>query len=214
MNQISSDELGAKAYQRVRSMILSGRLPAGKKIVQDRLAEKLGISRTPLRSALQRLEGESLVQSIPRRGMIVREFSQEQVIDFYDCRIALESMAVRLFTSRVSVAELKVLAELFVPFQTGDIDENAYRRADSKFHDFIAQNCGNDMLRRLFVSGHLLVCIDLIGLVRPPAETLPEHLAIIEAITQGDADQAESLIRSHLLISQNLVRQRLHEPRP
>ncbi len=60
MNQISSDELGTKAYTRVRSMTLSGRLPASKKIVQDRLAEQLGISRTPLRSALQRLEGESL----------------------------------------------------------------------------------------------------------------------------------------------------------
>ncbi len=70
------------------------------------------------------------------------------------------------------------------------------------------------MLRQLFASGHLLVCIDLIGLVRPPAETLPEHLAIIKAIASGDPDQAETLVRSHLSKSQTLVHQRLHESRP
>lgn len=214
MTQISVDELGAKAYHRVRSMILAGQLPTGKKIVQDRLAEQLGISRTPLRSALQRLEAESLVQSIPRRGMIVREFSPHQVIEFYDCRRAIEGTAIHLFTQRASAKQINVLANYFAPFAEDTGEEKAYRKADSAFHNYISEHCGNEMLRRLFVSGHLLICIDLIGLVRPPAETLREHLAIIDAVRARDADEAERLMKSHLEKSQQLIRQKLDAPAP
>lgn len=207
MAKIKADVLEQVAYQKVKQMILSHQLPPGKKIVQDKLAKELGISRTPLRSALQMLEAEQLVESIPRRGMIVRSFSPEEIIDIYECRIALESTAVHLFTQRAAPVAIQKLRHLFAPFVAtdGPVDVQAYRSADIAFHDAIVRQCGNGFLRKLFQQSNLLLYIDRIGLVRPPEETLPEHLTIIRAIAQRDADQAEALMKVHLVASKKLL---------
>jgi len=141
MSKISNDELGAQAYKKVRSMIISKKLVPGQKIVQDKLAESLGISRTPLRSALQMLEAEYLVQSVPRKGVIVKEFSDKEIVELYDCRIALEGTASSLFTTIASDAEIDRLSGLFQPFLESPIDANKYQIADSIFHDSIVQGC-------------------------------------------------------------------------
>lgn len=203
--RITSDELSKQAYKKVKQMIVSKKLLPGQKIVQEQLADRLGISRTPLRSALQMLEAESLIESIPRRGVVVREFSDTEIIEIYDCRIALESIAVHLFTEKASQSEIDKLANLLAPFKQVDIDAKAYQKADSEFHDLIIRNCGNGFLYNLFQKGNLLVCIDMIGLVRPPQETLQEHLDIVSAIHKRDADLANRLIREHLEKSKKLI---------
>ncbi len=203
--RITADELSKQAYKKVKKMIVSKKLLPGQKIVQEQLADKLGISRTPLRSALQMLEAESLIKSIPRRGVIVREFSTTEIIEIYDCRIALESMATRLFTQRAAQSEIDRLRSLLLPFERGNIDAEAYQRADSEFHNSLIKNCGNEFLYNLFQKGNLLVCIDMIGLVRPPQETLEEHLDIVSAIRYRDADLAENLIKDHLDKSKQLI---------
>ena len=203
--RITTDELSKKAYKKVKKMIVSKKLEPGKKIVQEQLADKLGISRTPLRAALQMLEAESLIESIPRKGVVVREFSDDEVLEIYDCRIALEGTAIRLFTEKASQSEIDKLYHLLSPFEKGEIDELAYQKADSKFHDGIIKNCGNSFLYSLFQKGNLLVCIDMIGLVRPPHETLQEHLDIVSAIHGRDADLAEELIKVHLEKSKQLI---------
>lgn len=203
--RITSDELSKQAYKRVKKMIVSKKLVPGQKIVQEQLADKLGISRTPLRTALQMLEAESLIESIPRRGVVVREFNDQEVIEIYDCRIALEGMAVRLFTARASQPEIDSLRNLMSPFNKGEIDERAYQKADSEFHDSIIKNCGNSFLYDLFQKGNLLVRIDMVGLVRPPGETLQEHMDIVSAIQGRDVDLAETRIRQHLEKSRQLI---------
>ncbi len=205
MSQISTNELSLLAYKKVKAMIIAKKLVPGKKIVQDKLADDLGISRTPLRSALQKLEAENLVQSIPRRGMIVREFSDKEIIEIYDCRVALEGTAVRLFTDIASATTIKKLKALFDPFVAGKININKYQKVDSEFHNTILEKCGNQMLYQLFQKGNLLLCIDLIGLVRPPSETIQEHLDIIKAIKKRDALTAESLLKAHLNKSKELI---------
>jgi len=204
--KISNDELSKQAYKKVKRMIVSKKLLPGQKIVQEQLADRLGISRTPLRSALQMLEAESLIESIPRRGVIVREFDSTEIIEIYDCRIALEGMAVRLFTEKASQGEIDKLASLFAPFERAEIDTKAYQRADMAFHDFIVKNCSNAFLNNLFKKGNLLVCIDLIGLVRSPQETLQEHIDIVTAIRQREVEKAEKLMKDHLEKSKRLVR--------
>ncbi|MEM6843296.1 MAG: GntR family transcriptional regulator [Bacteroidota bacterium] len=211
MKKVSSDGLEKAAYQKVKQMILSHKLAPGQKIVQDKLADSLGISRTPLRSALQMLEAEHLVESIPRRGVIVRHFSNEEIVEIYDCRIALECTAVRLFTQRARPVAIEKLHHLFAPFvdRSASTNPQEYRTADIKFHDTIVRQCGNSFLRKLFQQGNLLLYIDRIGLVRPPEETLSEHLSIIEAITNRNADEAESLMKAHLIHSQKLIAEQL-----
>ncbi len=205
MQQIDTNELSSLAYKKVRSMIIDKKLVPGKKIIQDKLAENLGISRTPLRAALQRLEGENLVVSIPRRGMIVKEFSDQEIVEIYDCRIALECTAVGLYTLRASEHEIEKLKSLFKPFLQGEININKYQKIDSEFHDTILKNCGNKMLYQIYSQANLLVCIDMIGLVRPPQETLGEHLEIINAIQNKDKNAAEEYAKQHLLKSKQLI---------
>ena len=211
MSRISNDELSKQAYRKVRSMILAKKLPPGQKIIQDKLAYDLGISRTPLRSALQILEGEYLIESVPRKGVIVKEFSDEEIVEIFDCRMALEGTAVRLFTNLAPTLEIDRLRGLFLPFLKGAVNSTNYQKADSKFHNSIIQGCGNNFLTKLFQQGNLLVCIDMIGLVRPPEETLPEHLQIIDAIEKRDHDLAESLAKAHLDKSKQLILKSINE---
>ena len=211
MSKISNDELGAQAYKKVRSMIISKKLVPGQKIVQDKLAENMGISRTPLRSALQMLEAEYLVQSVPRKGVIVKEFSDKEIVELYDCRIALEGTASSLFTTIASDTEIDRLSGLFQPFLESPIDANKYQIADSIFHDSIVQGCGNSFLSKLFKQGNILLIINMVGLVRPPEETLNEHLNIISAMKKRDSESAEALVRSHLDKSKQLIISNINE---
>ncbi|MDN5213332.1 GntR family transcriptional regulator [Fulvivirgaceae bacterium BMA12] len=207
--KLVNDNLERKAYLRVKDMILKKQLLPGHKIVQDKLAEDLGISRTPLRSALQMLEAEYLLESLPTKGVVVKKFTDREIVEIYDCRIALEGTAIRLFTTRSNPSKLRKLFEPFLPGDWTTIDNQAYRKADSQFHDYIISKCGNEFLRKLFHQGNLLVCINLIGLVRPPHETLPEHMEIIAAIEKKDADLAEKLAKEHLDISKQLILQKM-----
>ena len=117
---------------------------------------------------------------------------------------------MRLLAAQTSPVTIKKLRKLFVPFQdTDQIDTNQYRQADIRFHDAIIQGCGNDFLNKLFHQGNLLVCIDMIGLVRPSHETLPEHLEIIAAIEKGDPDMAERRLKSHLDRSKQLIKNKM-----
>ena len=210
MSLISSDVLGDLAYEKVKEMILSNELVAGKKIVQDKLAIVLGISRTPLRNALNRLEAEYLVESVPRKGVFVKQFNDEEVVEIYDCRVALESMAISLFTTMASDADVEELASIFLPFTKEEtINLSVYSKADLRFHETIIEKCQNNFLNKLVTQGNLLSCIDRIGLVRPPEETLQEHLDIIAAIKQRDAIKAEELCKIHLLKSKTLILEKL-----
>jgi DNA-binding GntR family transcriptional regulator len=207
MTIISNEELSTQAYKKVKDMIISGYLKPGQKIVQDKLAEELGISRTPLRSALQMLVNDFLIESLPKRGMIVKDFTDQEILEIYDCRIAFECMAVPLFTKNASQEQIDGLSALFKPFLNGTkINRKSYQDADIIFHDSIIKFCGNIFLYNLFQKGNLLVCIDLIGLVRPPLETLQEHLDIINAINERDHKKATKLMKSHLNISKELIK--------
>lgn len=205
MNKIFNNELSAQAYHKVKSMIVSKDLEPGQKIVQDKLAEELGISRTPLRSALQMLEGEGLIVALPRKGVAVREFTTKEIIEIYDCRMALEGMAVRLFTELATKDDVEKLRALFTPFEGGCIDHDAYQKADALFHDTILEGSNNSFLHRLFHLGNLMVCIDMLGLLRPPEETITEHEEIIQAIEKRDADLAESRMQDHLIKTKVLI---------
>lgn len=211
MPHLLTTELSSLAYTKVKSMIIAKKLVPGKKIVQDKLAEDLGISRTPLRTALQKLEAENLVESIPRRGVIVKKFSDAEIIEIYECRIALETAAVRLFTNVATAFDILKLENLFKPFIKGQLNIQKYQNADSEFHSTILEKSGNRLLNELFKKGNLILCIDMIGLVRPPEDTINEHLEIIEAIRQRDVDLAESLTKSHLEKSRILFQQKLDE---
>ncbi len=210
MKKIEHIDLSARVYDQIKKMILTGALVPGQKILQEKLAQDIGVSRTPLLKALQQLESELLVESIPRRGMFVKQIGLKEIIDAFDCREALEGIAARLTVNNISDTQLKEMKKLFEPFRTvepggRDFSDKAYRKADQRFHEMMIEISGNQVLRRLEMLGNILFICYNRGLVRPPKETLKEHFAIIEAIEKRDGDLTEKEIRNHLRKSRDAV---------
>jgi len=200
MNKLQHPTLIAPIYDTVKEMILKNELKPGQKIVQEKLANELGVSRTPLNRALQMLEFEMLVESIPRKGMYVKEINLEDMLDVFVVREALERVAARLVASKQDPAIAIKLKKIFEPFigTKMKIERDAYRFADKKFHEELISLADNAALSKIYFFDNFLSRIAQMGLVRPPEETLPEHLRIIEAIRLNDTVQAEKEAALHI----------------
>ena len=191
-------------YNRLKSMIIERKLMPGEKIYQDKLAHEFGVSRTPLVSALKKLEHEKLITAMPRRGFYVRLFSKQEMIHIFELREVLEGLAARKVAMRISDSQINRLTRFFSGFQASadDIDLKKYREEDRRFHSFIIEVSGGDILSSILETFNILTLgyqfIEQEGLVRPPNETIHEHKAIIDAIGKRDPINAEELVRLHL----------------
>ncbi|MCX8035648.1 MAG: GntR family transcriptional regulator [Candidatus Sumerlaeia bacterium] len=205
--------LSQLVYQKVKALILNNVLAPGQKITQEEVARRLGVSRTPLLKALQMLESEMLVESIPRRGVFVKRMDLREIRDAFDCREALESIATRLAAEKITDAEVAEIRLLFAPFlaERDRIDLKQYEAADRRFHARIVEISGNRILANLEVLGNIQLIVYQRGLIRPPSETLPEHMAIIEALEKHDSETAEQLMRAHFKASRDRIDQMLRE---
>ncbi len=207
MPVIQSENLDQKAYQIVKEMIENRVLKPGQKIPQEKLAAELGISRTPLISALKFLEQEKLVVTQPRRGFYVRLFSLEELVSIFEIREVLEGLSARRAAKTITVQQMKRLKMIFQPFaDAADItDFEMYSRADRQFHNFIAQISSKEFLSSILRTFNIVSLTYLYpskeGLIRTPNETIKEHLAIVEAICSHEPEAAENRMRQHLKMS-------------
>lgn len=207
-NAIQHNDLSQLVYERLKEMIESGALAPGQKLVQEKLAAALGVSRTPLLKALQSLEYEMLVESIPRRGMYVRQISMQEMIDVYDCREAVESMALKLAIERATDGEILKMKKIFEPFiHTTSIDATKYRKADELFHDLIIDLSKNPVLKKMSQVSDIHKRVYQYGLIRPPEETLAEHIRIVDAIMNRDFTTADHELRNHIGFSREKLAQ-------
>lgn len=196
--EIQHQDLSYEIYKRLKNMILSNQLEAGAKLKQEHIAAMFGVSRMPLHRAFQMLENEMLVESIPRRGYYVTKVNPEQLIDAFECREVLEGLAARKAAENITKEQLKYLKSLFKKFAGNDeINVTEYMESDQEFHNMIMKISGNQILNRLELLGNNTIRTFRGGLLRPPKETLPEHLGILAAIEKGDGELAEKLIREH-----------------
>jgi DNA-binding GntR family transcriptional regulator len=211
-NFILHNDLSTPVYKRLKEMIEQGELQPGQKLIQEKLAANLGVSRTPLLKALQNLEYEMLVESVPRRGMYVRQISTQEMIDVYDCREAIESMAVKLLIDRAEEKELEALKAIFEPFlMLNKIDTGYYAKADEKFHNMIIQLSGNPLLKKMSGLSEIHKKVYRFGLVRSPNDTLLEHEQIVAAIIKRDYKKADQEIRNHIDLSRKVLINKLEE---
>jgi DNA-binding GntR family transcriptional regulator len=213
------ENLDQKAYQILKSMIIERQLLPGDKIPQEKLAEDLGISRTPLINALKFLEHEKLVQSIPRRGFFVRLFDKAEMISIFELRELLEGLSARRACQNITDREIDQLKGFFRQFAgIKDItDIKAYAREDRRFHNMLTGIGAKEFLKSILETYNIISfsyqTVLSEGLVRSPNETIHEHLAIIEAISNRDVDSAERLMRRHLSNSAAVLRQSLKAER-
>jgi DNA-binding GntR family transcriptional regulator len=215
----SHKNLDAKVYNRLKAMILERKLLPGEKIPQEKLAQDLGISRTPLVSALKYLEKEKLVQSIPRRGFFVRLFTKQEMISIFELREVLEGLAARRAALNISDKEIEELRDFFVSFQgLVDItDIKAYAKEDRRFHHFLLEIGAKEFLKSILENYNIIIysyqVISSEGLVQAPNESIQDHLAIIEAVSRRDGEAAENLMRNHLRKSIAILRKNVEENR-
>ena len=156
----ASDEAGGsqavKAQLRLREMILAGELPGGARIAELALVERLGVSRTPIRSALLRLEQEGLLQALPNGGYAVRTFSERDVADAIELRGTIEGLAARLAAERgvasVVLNEARAcLGDIDTALAQPALDDEAftlYVRLNQRFHNLLAEMAGSAVLAR------------------------------------------------------------------
>ena len=198
------ENLDQKAYQILKYMIMERQLLPGEKIPQEKLAHDLGISRTPLVNALKFLEQDKLVESIPRRGFYVRLFSPQEMIYIFELREVLEGLAARRAAQHISDDDIATLNSFFNIFTVnGEIEDfKAYAHEDRKFNNFVAEVGSKEFLKSILETYNIISYSyqweAREGLIRPPSETIREHLAVIEAIKNRDPKSAEQLMRRHL----------------
>lgn len=206
MVKIEHSDLSIPVYEKLKDMILSNQLKPGEKLLQEKLAAQLGISRTPLLKALQMLEYDYLVESVPRRGMFVKKLTIQEMRDIYDVREGIETVAVRLVIERAGEKQLKKLQDTWKTFKgKKKIDRQKYQIADDKFHALLLEFSGNKILEKTYRNSFLQARIMQMGIMRTPEETLPEHLDLVQAISERNAAKADKVIKEHLRRSKALI---------
>jgi DNA-binding GntR family transcriptional regulator len=198
--------LGDQVYARLIEAIATNRLPEGSKIQEDELVTQLGVSKTPIREALRRLEAEGFIVADSHRTPEVRRLLRADVLELYDVREYLERLAIRRVTERPDATvfgRLEVLQaqieDRFGNERTIAIEESvAYNQ---RFHRLVLEGAGNTRLRRLYD----LISVDVRRLAHRSIRgagkqrtALKQHRAILEAVKNGHADSAESLITQHI----------------
>ncbi len=195
--------LDQQAYQIIKAMIRDRQLLPGDKIPQEGLAQELGISRTPLVSALKYMEKEKLLEAKPRRGFYVRLFTRDEMISIFELREVLEGLAARRAAKHISDADIARLRRFFNQYKNRDsIRRNKpYCDEDRSFHNFVTEVGAKEFLKSILQTYNIISFsyqfLSSDGLVRPPDETIGEHLAIIDAICDHDPESAEQLMRRH-----------------
>ncbi|MDJ0951187.1 MAG: GntR family transcriptional regulator [Alphaproteobacteria bacterium] len=202
-----------QAFEKIVSAIVTGDLPPGSRISEPGLARALGISRGPLREAIRRLEGGKLVTRTPHVGARVVSLAPQELVEVYFVREALEGMACRLATERMSDDELDHLEAKLNQHARflEQADGMAYfqQSADQDFHFLIARGSRNQRLSEL-LCGELYYLVRIYRYrtsVQPgrAREALGEHRRILEAMRRRDTGRAEELMREHIAIARGKV---------
>ncbi|MFC0010043.1 GntR family transcriptional regulator [Devosia nitrariae] len=214
MTGVGAQSLEEFGYRSLRQMILQGELAPGQKLVQEDLAQRLGVSRTPLRSAIAALERDGFVAISPRGEATVASFGPARIADLFEVRAVLEGLTCRLVAPSFEQKHAMYLRSLIsAAMPEGDSgDWSAYRSADQEFHNYLTTLLGNDFLTRQLASVRDVLSLSLAqGLLRAPSETYSEHMEIIAALEARDADAAEQAMLRHIRTTISLMRKRAAE---
>jgi DNA-binding GntR family transcriptional regulator len=196
-----------RAYASLRDVIVSLNVydhPGEVRLDERRLAQDLGISRTPVREAMAQLEREGFVRSVPRRGIYVVRKTKTEVIEMITAWAALESMAARLITQIASNDEIAQLRKMFTKFENGTLHAklDEYSEVNIEFHQSIIRMSRNsvliDLAENLFT--HMrMIRRKTIGESDRADRSIRDHMNIIEALEARETERAEELVRNHAL---------------
>lgn len=208
--------------EQVREAILeeiaSGKLAPGQRVVQEQIAQKLGVSRQPVQQALQLLLSQGVLRDAPGRRLVIAPLDPDHIRHIYDIRAVMEGLACRRaaeFNAEKASRQGPALIEAGrKAVATGQVQKMI--SADMRFHDFIHALSGNSLIAPA-LSPHLICMQQVMGqvLVRDekPRDVWDEHVAILDAISCGAGQRAETLAREHITRAADFMLSRLIDSR-
>ncbi len=229
-SDVDGGSQAVKAQQRLREWILAGDLPAGSRIAELALVDRLGMSRTPIRAALMSLGQEGLLEALSGGGYAVRTFSEREVADAIELRGTLEGLAARLAAERgVSPAViaqagecLNQIDQLLRQATLDDESFSSYVHLNGRFHKLLAEMANSAVLAREIDRASRLPFASASGFVgvqahSPDARDMlvvaqHQHRQVLEAIGQREAGRAEALMREHSRLARHNLGQVMHNP--
>lgn len=194
----------------IREKILSGELAPGQRISIDELSLRWGVSSTPVRDAIRRLEKVGFLKIAPRRGIYVSEFDAHEFKEVFDLRIALECLAVESATGRIPATEIDSMILEYQKAQTAFLESGnrtMLEQCDPLVHEAIIRYCDNQRLKEIVHDLHDLLdwARRIISVRRPETYELafPEHMTILNALKAQNMEEAQMALRRHLKNSYN-----------
>jgi len=201
---LAKDSITEQVRDFLQKEIEAGNIAPGERIYEHKLAEQLGISKTPLRLALYQLKQDRIVRIEPRQGIYLSAPTPEEVLELIEMREVMEGLAARRVTKG---GDLKIVGEMYACF-AGFTDSNVneartkYAHADHRFHHMLVTASGNSELLRVFEVINLRLHMNRLRRIFSRGHDLRplhrEHIALIAAIESGDARKAELLARAHV----------------
>lgn len=196
-----------RIYTSLRQDIMNFDLYPGSRVTETELAQRFGVSRTPIREALQRLSVEGYLTIRPKHGCFIRNLDVFELSEYYDVRVALELEAIELLGKRIPYRDVAALAEDWNPkhLKYGDQGTDELKDAEELFHIRLAELCGNPMLVRYLkdVNNHIRILRRLGFPDRDSViSTYEEHYEICQRILADDPETAQRLLRTHIHASQ------------
>jgi DNA-binding GntR family transcriptional regulator len=194
-----TENLRERAYRIIKQRIISCQIAPGCALNERELVAEIGVSRTPIREALNRLEKENLVTIIPGRGAFVSSITVKEINDIYQLREIIEPHVIGLVTPVFPEETLLAYRQAFMALDQDDYDGLA--RLDSEFHCLLVDWAENDLINQVMANMYAQNQRIRFRLTRQPArlqETVAEHLEVIEAMLARDPLRAQEAMREHL----------------
>lgn len=203
---ITTDEylpLRDVVFNTLRQAILRGDMEPGERLMEITLANKLGVSRTPIREAIRKLELEGLVNMIPRKGAVVASISEKDMRDVLEVRITLEELAVKLAIMNMNDEDIQALVKAGIGFENAVVSHDIVKivDADVVFHDIIYNKTGNERLIQLISNLREQMYryrLEYIKDARSHSILISEHNDIIKCLKNKDVEAAQAAIREHI----------------
>lgn len=197
-------------FNTIREAIIVGELRPGERLMEVQLAEKMGVSRTPVREAIRKLELEGLVEMLPRKGAHVAEVSVKDIMDVLEVRASLDGLATLLAAERMTEDEIKELKHVYGQFANYVEKENLQGsiKKDVEFHDIIYRSSRNDKLQQ--ISSNLREQVQRFRVIylkgyNNPKNIVAEHMEIIDAITSKNGEKARTVAQEHIKRQEEVI---------
>lgn len=203
MNKTSDRPLATQVAEEIRRLIRANQLVSGQRLYEQRLCERLDVSRTPLREALRILSAEGLVTISPNKGARVAESSLEDIFHMFEAMSVLEGSCARLAAERLTNQDLEKMERLHEQLEMAhrNGDPESYMSWNREFHELVQEKAGNPVLGKIVTGLRDVILLHRYRQIYRPGrfdESMEEHRRLIEAFRARDSQRAERLMQVHL----------------